>query len=273
MALGAAQQRAGRLADARATFVAATTLDASPSTGTDAWFGVSATALSLDRVDEADAAMARLQSIDPGPGRSFSRALHLWNASQYARVVEDVQALLDMEDSEPDARAYPAFIGALAAQRLNQPDVAATLLARAESPELSTWTRTVMAYLRGAHSDREFLSKARGVGQETEAHAYIGVTASLAGRRDDALLHLGWVRDRGAHNYTEYPMARTELARLEATGLAVQEPSAPHRRSSRPSSVRRSHAGKTVSGHLKHGPAVRDYRPGRLAASGLAITS
>lgn len=218
VALGDAQQRAGHLADALATFTTATTLDASPSTGTDAWFGVSTTALSLDRVDEADAAMARLQSIDPSPGWYFGRALDLWDTGQYARAVADVQTLLAMDDSEVDARAYAAFIGALSARRLDQHDVATALLTRADSPELSSWTRTVMTYLRGGHSDREFLVKARGIGQETEAHGYIGVTASLAGRREEALRHLTWVRDRGAHNYTEYAMARTELARLEAAG-------------------------------------------------------
>jgi hypothetical protein len=78
----------------------------------------------------------------------------------------------------------------------------------------------VLAYLRRQITDEAFLSKADNRGEETEARAYVGIRASLGGRREDAVRHLGWVKDRGAREYTEHAMAVWELTRLEtaATG-------------------------------------------------------
>lgn len=52
-------------------------------------------------------------------------------------------------------------------------------------------------------------------GQRTEAHAYVGIRAALAGRRDEAIVHLQWVKERGNRDYVEHRLAVRELSRLQ----------------------------------------------------------
>ena len=78
----------------------------------------------------------------------------------------------------------------------------------------------MLAYLRDQITAAALLSGADGRGEETETHACIGIRASLAGRREDAVRHLAWVRDRGAREYTEHAMAVAELTRLETVDAA-----------------------------------------------------
>jgi tetratricopeptide (TPR) repeat protein len=211
LVLGRAQQRAGRYADALTAFGMATTL-ATPAL--EAWYGMSLTALLAGRAAPAADAMSRLQSIDPAPAWYFERARDLWEAGRDDLAVADVQTLLSSELSDINGRAYAAIIGALSAMRLTRPAVADDMLARVESTALGRWPSTLLAFLRGRLTARETLDRARGAGQQTEAHAYIGISASIAGRVDEARRHLTWVRDRGLRTYAEHDMSRLELARL-----------------------------------------------------------
>ena len=83
--------------------------------------------------------------------------------------------------------------------------------------EEQCWTAVVAQFLRSDLAAAPFLGKAKGIGQETEAHAYIGIMAAIAGNRDDAMRHLEWVEGRGSKGYTEYRLALAELKRLHAT--------------------------------------------------------
>lgn len=210
--LGRARQRSGRCAGALDAFALATTL-AEP--GLEAWYGMSLTALMCGRADTAADAMSRLQSLDPAPAWYFERARDLWEAGRDDLVVSDIQMLLNVAVSDVQGRAYAAFIGTLSARRLAQTTTADQMLTRVASTELGRWPTALLAFLQGRLTARELLGQTRGAGQETEAHTYIGITASVAGRTDDARHHLAWVRDRGVRTYAEYDMSRVELARLE----------------------------------------------------------
>lgn len=212
LVLGRAQQRAGHYADALQAFGKATTL-ATPAL--EAWYGTSLTALLFDHANTAAAAMSRLQSIDPAPAWYFERARDLWEAGRDDLVVADIQTLLAGEVSDVHGRAYAAFIGALSARRLARTAVANDMLARAHSDALERWPSALLAFLQGRLTANAFLGEARGAGQQTEAHAYIGISAGIAGRPDEARHHLTWVRDRGVRTAAEYDMSRVELARLD----------------------------------------------------------
>lgn len=212
LVLGRARQRAGRYAEALEAFAMATTL-ATP--GLEAWYGTSLTALLFDRADAAAEAMSRLQAIDPTPAWYFERARDLWEAGRDDLVVADVQTLLTSDVPDVHVRAYAAFIGALSARRLARAAVADDMLARVEADALERWPGTLRAFLQGRVTAHEFLDRARGTGQQTEAHAYIGISAGIAGRPDEARRHLTWVRDRGVRTSAEYDMSRVELGRLD----------------------------------------------------------
>jgi tetratricopeptide (TPR) repeat protein len=215
LVLGRAQQHVGRYRDAFETFTLATRLLASPTAAAEAWYGLGLAALSLGLTGEAADATARLQTIDNRPAWYARRIRDLWRAGRDASVLRDVEVLMANDRLTGEERAHAIFVGVLSARRLLQPEAAGRLLTRADSAAIAPWTRVVLTYLRGQLSDSALLSRARNDAERTRARAYIGVTASIAGRAEDAVQHLVWVRDHGARTYVEYDMARAELARLE----------------------------------------------------------
>ena len=80
----------------------------------------------------------------------------------------------------------------------------------AEQAEIQEWTRSVLRYLQGRLDEAQFLRAASDIGEETEAHTYIGFKLSLAGKDDQAVAHFRWVVERGAKTYLEYDLARND---------------------------------------------------------------
>jgi len=76
----------------------------------------------------------------------------------------------------------------------------------------------VLRFLSRQLDAAKFLASAKSIGEQTEAHTYIGFDLVEQGRIDEALQHLQWVVDHGAPNYAEYGMARAEMARLRQKG-------------------------------------------------------
>jgi ribosomal protein L15E len=72
-----------------------------------------------------------------------------------------------------------------------------------------------MDFMQARLAPQIFLSSARGVDQQTEAHAYVGFMLLQAGRQADALEHLRWVKEHGTKTFYEYRLATSELERLE----------------------------------------------------------
>ena len=122
-----------------------------------------------------------------------------------------------MRESAP----YMAFLGAIALWRLDRRAEADALLAEVR-PDL---TGLVAPQGDGLHAGRlvstRFLAAANDLEQRTEAHAYVGFAALQAGRREEALTHLRWVKERGTATFVEHRMAVAELKRLEKAGAKV----------------------------------------------------
>jgi tetratricopeptide (TPR) repeat protein len=198
----------------RAADAAATLNSASP----DAWVALSIAAMGLGRAGQANTAMANAQMIYRNPALYRDRAHALWWTGDHAGVARDVETFVSEAGWGNEQAQYAAFLGALAHRRLGDTTKATALLAGAATgSDPETWTARVAQFLRGELQAERFLDRASGRGEQTEAHAYIGLMASIAGRRDEARLHLEWVRDRGSRSYTEYDLAVAELRRLSAT--------------------------------------------------------
>ena len=84
-----------------------------------------------------------------------------------------------------------------------------------------TWTAKVLDYMQRKTTAAAFLASATNDGERTEAHTYIGFDDALGGRRDAAIAHFRWVKDKGSRNFVEYPIAAAELKRLEASRVEV----------------------------------------------------
>lgn len=81
--------------------------------------------------------------------------------------------------------------------------------------EPKSWQSLLVGLMRGTVTPEAAIARAKDDdGLLTEAHAYSGILASIESRRDDALRHLQWVKDRGRKDFREYLFATGELSRL-----------------------------------------------------------
>jgi tetratricopeptide (TPR) repeat protein len=183
------------------------------------WLGLSVSHAALGHGAESDSAMARLLAIDPDPAWYRARAYRAWRLGNDALVVRDALAYVKHVGFDSESATYTAFMGALAGRRSKAPDQAKLLLdGVAAAVSAKSWPSTVLAFLNGGLGATVFIARAKDNGQRTEAHAYVGLMASIDGRDAEALLHLQWVMDRGSRNYYQYSLARDELARLAREG-------------------------------------------------------
>ena len=117
-----------------------------------------------------------------------------------------------------DAPYYITFAGYVGYREAGRTEAAAKLMTMApKSSECSdqNWVCRLLKNLRHEISAEELLSEAKDNGRLTEAHTYIGIDLALSGRRDEALPHLRWVVTNGERNFTEYPIAKYWLAKLD----------------------------------------------------------
>jgi tetratricopeptide (TPR) repeat protein len=118
-----------------------------------------------------------------------------------------------------DAPYYITFAGYVGYREAGRTEAANKLLETApKSNECvdQNWVCRLLKYHRHRIKAEQLLSEAKDNGQMTEARTYIGLDLALAGRREEALPHLRWVVSNGERNYTEYPLAKYWLAKLEA---------------------------------------------------------
>jgi tetratricopeptide (TPR) repeat protein len=205
----------------RAAERAAALNQASPA----AWSALALAALVADRDSQADAAMGRLQQVDPDPGYYQSRAYSAFRLGKDAAASRDAYAFVKRAGWGHESAPYMAFLAALCHRRLGQAADADRVLEQARLVvERGSWTEKVLDYFQGKLPADKFLLAAKEDGEKTEAHTYIGFHDALAGRRDQAIAHFRWVKERGARTYYEYRLAVAELERLEKPASAPQAP-------------------------------------------------
>jgi lipoprotein NlpI len=110
--------------------------------------------------------------------------------------------------------ALAAHLGYRQSQRAD--DAARILEEAAEKSDTSGWPYPVIEYLRRKLTADALVALATDNDKQTEAHAYIGMDLALNGEREAALTHLRWVKENGNQNFVEYPLALSEINRLEA---------------------------------------------------------
>ena len=111
---------------------------------------------------------------------------------------------------------YGAIVAAIAdASRGKTQEALAVLAEAAGKLDATRWPAPVIAFLSGKTTAEALLAAAKDNGEQTEAHAYIGIQAAMSGHRDEALEHLGWVRDHGDKGFSEFTQSLATLRRLE----------------------------------------------------------
>ncbi len=185
------------------------------------WYGRAKAALALGRVEDSDSAIERLQTLDPGPGWYRDRVYDAFELGDFATAARDARSFMDKSTGDVESVSYLAFVGAICLRRLSRPAEADAMLADARPASTAKpWTSRVMDFMQGKLEPRAFVSSAKGVDEQTEAHAYVGFMLLQAGRQADALEHLRWVKDHGTKTFYEYRLASSELERLEKAPVA-----------------------------------------------------
>lgn len=81
--------------------------------------------------------------------------------------------------------------------------------------DTNRWPYPVIRYLRDEITTQELLTLATDGDKKTEAQAYVGMDLSLAGKQDEALIYLQWVKENGNKNFVEYSLALSEIDRIK----------------------------------------------------------
>ena len=181
-----------------------------------AYYGLSMAQLaSGDR--GAAASFTMCVTISPGPGWYRARQLESMRLALDEFIVSDSVSVVRQMGSEGGDSTYVMLPAAIAYLRAGAKDKALEVLANIERQiEADSWQAALVALMRGTMTPDALVAKAKkDDGLLTEAHAYSGILASIGGRRDEALLHLEWVKAKGRKDFIEYGFALGELRRLE----------------------------------------------------------
>lgn len=184
---------------------------------TFAWYELSLAAIASGHDKEADEALAEIIKRDSNPAWYRTRTYDAYMLGRDEAVIRSAGAFIRSAGPGNESSPYMGYAAALACMRLGlQADAAVRLKSVEESVAPESWQRVVAQYPQGQFSSEKLLDKAKTDGERTEAHAYIGALSAAQGRREDALVHLRWVKEHGLKNYVEYRMATADLERLEA---------------------------------------------------------
>ncbi|MDQ1610962.1 MAG: hypothetical protein QOG00_893 [Pyrinomonadaceae bacterium] len=142
-------------------------------------------------------------------------------------AVSDAKTYIKLQGWRDDSAPYLALAAYFGHRQKNRPADAARMLAEAAAktdPTAAAWPRTIYKYLAGELTADELLKQSTDKDKLTESHTYIGLNLSLDGKRAEALPHLRWVTEQGNRNFVEYPLAVSEVERIEAATVKAATP-------------------------------------------------
>lgn len=182
-----------------------------------AYYGISLSQLAMGD-PLATASFSTCMAISPGAGWYESRQVEAMRLGVDRFIESDAANYIRMAGWQGDNGTYVMFPVVLVHLRAGKTAQAMEALAEVEAQVKSgSWPAAVAALMRGTITADALVAKAgRDVGQLTEAHAYAGILANIAGRREEAMKHLEWVKEKGRKDFREYTFALGEMRRLEA---------------------------------------------------------
>jgi tetratricopeptide (TPR) repeat protein len=176
------------------------------------------TARRLGRYKEAVEALDALGRLAPLQAPTMqNRALCKLYLARGAEAAADARANLKMTGWHEEHSQFMALVAHFGyRQAAREADARTILDEAAANADTTAWPYPIVRYLRRELSAKEVFALANNNDKMTEARAYIGLDLSLAGKKDEALTHLRWVKEYGNGQFVEYPMALTEISRIEA---------------------------------------------------------
>jgi len=166
---------------------------------------------------EATATFARLRAADPRATWDLSRAYEAFTEGLGVYVAGAARAFISKAGWLDPRSPYAAFAGVMGLVREGRADEATALGTEvlAHTPA-DAWPAHIAAHLLHRVTPAALLDQASDDRERTEAHAYIGLLASLDKQPETAREHLTWVTTKGEKSLVEYRWAVAELERLGA---------------------------------------------------------
>lgn len=187
----------------------------------DAWriyTGMAQVYLALGQDAEASKAYSaalRLDPKNPYINRNYSYTALRMGRGSLAAI--NAMIYLQRQGWRDDHSLYMVMVAHYGYRQVNQAAAAAKILEDAAlKSDTSGWPYPVVQYLQRKLTADALLALSTDNDKLTEAHAYIGMDLSLSGEREAALAHLRWVAEHGNKDFIEYPLALSEIKRLEA---------------------------------------------------------
>jgi tetratricopeptide (TPR) repeat protein len=182
-----------------------------------AWFGLSVSEMALGRDAQADAALVQVMRLNSDPRWYRRRMYEALRLRKDAVAARDARAFLQLAGWGGESAPYVALAAVVAGWRLGQPAEVAALVEEAKRiVKTDSWPAALLEFAAGQLPADKLVARAKDDGQRTEARAYVGIKAAVDGRKDEALVHLRWVKEKGRKGYVEYEWALDELKRLES---------------------------------------------------------
>ena len=165
---------------------------------------------------DADGALKDAQQMRADAGSAMLRAWTFLALARYAEASEIARGTLRRADWSLAMTPYGAIVAAIADDSRGKTEDAHAVLAEAAGKlEATRWPVPVITFLRGKMTAEALVVAAKDNSEQTEAHAYVGIQAAMNGHRDEALAHLGWVRDHGDKGFSEFTQSLATLRRLQ----------------------------------------------------------
>jgi tetratricopeptide (TPR) repeat protein len=190
-----------------------------------AYFGLGKVYTILARREDARASYKRLLAIRPlTPDEYQLRGfayLHLGYGSAAALEARNYLNRTRWKGHESPYAGLLAYLGYRQAHRDKEAD---EMLAEADAHMTSpAWPKNIYRYLRSEITESKLLALASGNNELAEAHAYIGMNLSLAGRTSEAFRHLVWLDENNDKDSVEFANLIDEWSQLrDSTGAGDQ---------------------------------------------------
>lgn len=167
---------------------------------------------------DADGALKDARQMRADAESAMQRAWIFLALARYEEASEIAHGTLRHADWLLAMTPYSAIVAAIAdASRGKTQEAQAILTEAAGKLDATRWPAPIIAFLRSKLSKEALLAAAKDNGEQTEAHAYIGIQAAVDGNREESMNHLGWVRDHGDKGFLEFTYSLATMRRLRST--------------------------------------------------------
>lgn len=133
----------------------------------------------------------------------------------HGEAAKDARSYLGLKGWKDERAQYVVILGYFGYRYGHEDAEANKLLDEAKTKcDTSAWPYPILRYLHHELSVQALINQAIDDDKKTEAQAYIGIDFALAGKRDEAMSHLVWVKDNGNKGFVEYALAAAEFNRM-----------------------------------------------------------